>query len=64
MGTQQGGHKTAEKNRKKDPAFYARIGAMGGRKSRGGGFSNRDLASRAGKIGGKLSRRPGSLALA
>lgn len=57
MGTKQGGFKAAIKNRKKDPAFYARIGAMGGRKSRGGGFTDRNLASRAGKIGGAISRR-------
>lgn len=62
MGTKQGGYKAAEKNRKRDPAFYARIGAMGGRKSRGGGFSNREIASRAGKIGGAVSRRPAALA--
>lgn len=61
MGTKQGGHKTAAKNRMKDPAFYARIGAMGGRKSRGGGFSNREIASRAGKIGGAISRRTPAL---
>lgn len=57
MGTKTGGIKAAKKNRKNDPAFYARIGAMGGRKSRGGGFTNRELASRAGKIGGAISRR-------
>ena len=61
MGTTKGGIKTAAKNRKKDPAFYARIGALGGRKSRGGGFVNRELASRAGKIGGAISRRTPAL---
>ena len=65
MGTKQGGVSTAETNRKKYGAdFYKRIGAAGGRKSRGGGFSNREIASRAGKIGGKISRRQSALAAA
>lgn len=37
--------------------FYAEIGTIGGRKGRTGGFfANRELASRAGKIGGRISR--------
>lgn len=58
-GTSIGGHRAAEKNRLlhgKD--FYARIGAIGGRKGTTGGFAaNRDLARRAGRIGGLKSRR-------
>jgi len=62
MGTKQGGFSTAETNRKKHGAdFYKKIGAMGGKKSRGGGFSNREVASKAGKIGGAISRRPRAL---
>ena len=65
MGTKQGGFSAARKNRKRHGSdFYSRIGAMGGRKSRGGGFSNPEVASRAGKIGGKISRRPKALATA
>lgn len=42
---------------KRDKAFYKRIGAMGGKKSRGGGFSDRKLASAAGKKGGASLKR-------
>lgn len=35
-----------------------RIGAIGGKRGNTGGFyGNRELASRAGKIGGRISRR-------
>lgn len=38
--------------------FYAYIGSIGGKRGHTGGFyANRELARRAGKIGGKLSRR-------
>ena len=38
--------------------FYARIGAIGGRKSGTGGFyANRELARIAGAKGGKISKR-------
>lgn len=38
--------------------FYKRIGAIGGRKGRTGGFyANRELARIAGKKGGTISRR-------
>ena len=37
---------------------FQRIGSLGGKKSTGGGFAaNPELASRAGKIGGSISRR-------
>ena len=58
-GTKEGGKKAAETNQKlhgKD--FYARIGAKGGRNGHTGGFAaNRELASRAGRIGGRKSKR-------
>lgn len=59
MGTKDGGIAAAATNKKKYGAeFYAKIGAMGGKKSRTGGFyANRDLASRAGAKGGTISRR-------
>lgn len=57
-GTTNGGKVAAEKNLAKDPAFYAKIGAMGGRKGHTGGFyANRELASRAGMKGGAISKR-------
>lgn len=58
-GTKEGGKKAAATNQKlhgKD--FYARIGAKGGRNGHTGGFAaNRELASRAGRIGGRKSKR-------
>jgi uncharacterized protein len=58
-GTKAGGKAAADTNKKKHGAdFYARIGAMGGKKGRTGGFfANRDLAREAGRKGGRISRR-------
>ena len=58
-GTPKGGAAAAEPNKKKyGPDFYARIGAMGGKKGTTGGFfANRDLAREAGRKGGRISRR-------
>lgn len=58
-GTKAGGKAAAETNRKNHGKnFYARIGAMGGKKGRTGGFyANRDLARIAGAKGGRISRR-------
>jgi len=58
-GTKAGGQAAAATNRKKHGSdFYARIGAMGGKKGRTGGFyANRDLARTAGAKGGRISRR-------
>lgn len=58
-GTPQGGKMAAKTNKAKHgPDFYARIGAMGGKKGRTGGFfANRDLAREAGRKGGRISRR-------
>lgn len=58
-GTVQGGKSAAATNKKKyGKDFYARIGAKGGRLGRTGGFAaNRDLARKAGKLGGTVSRR-------
>jgi general stress protein YciG len=60
VGTNKlGGAKAAATNKAlygKD--FYARIGAKGGEAGHTGGFyANRELASRAGAIGGAKSRR-------
>ena len=61
-GTPKGGRLAAEKNKKRHGAdFYARIGRMGGQKSRNGGFAageaGRKRASYYGAIGGSISRR-------
>ena len=62
-GTKQGGLDAAQTNKSKYGAdFYARIGAEGGRRGRTGGFfADRELARRAGAIGGRISRRTSSL---
>lgn len=58
-GTVKGGKQAAETNRKKyGKDFYARIGAVGGKKGTTGGFAaNRELARIAGAKGGRISRR-------
>lgn len=57
-GTKAGGQKAAAKNLQRDPEFYAKIGAKGGRNGRTGGFAaNPELARIAGAKGGRISRR-------
>lgn len=58
-GTISGGKAAANTNKKRHGAdFYARIGAMGGKKGRTGGFAaNPQLARIAGAKGGRISRR-------
>lgn len=58
-GTEKGGKQAASTNKQRyGKDFYARIGAMGGKKSRTGGFAaNRELARLAGAKGGRISRR-------
>jgi len=58
-GTKDGGKAAASTNKTKyGPDFYAKIGAMGGKKGRTGGFyANRELARLAGAKGGRISRR-------
>jgi len=57
-GTKAGGKLAAQKNLAKDPLFYAKIGAKGGRNGRTGGFAaNPELARVAGAKGGRISRR-------
>lgn len=52
-GTRIGGLKAAAKNRAKDPQFYQKIGAKGGKVSGPrGGFSDRAFARQAGIKGG------------
>ncbi len=58
-GTKAGGAKTRETMYAKyGKDVYAKIGAIGGANGHTGGFyANRELASRAGKKGGHISRR-------
>lgn len=58
-GTKNGGIKAAATNKERHgDDFYESIGRNGGKKSRGGGFSqNHDLAVAAGRKGGRNSVR-------
>lgn len=58
-GTKIGGIKAAQSNRERHGNdFYGRIGSLGGKKSRGGGFAaNPELARIAGARGGRRSKR-------
>lgn len=58
-GTKIGGVKAAATNKKKHGKdFYKRIGALGGQKSKGGGFAaNPEIAREAGRRGGLKSRK-------
>lgn len=59
-GTAAGGRKARDTNLADNPNYYREIGGRGGRATYDGkkGFaSNRELASRAGRIGGLKSRR-------
>jgi hypothetical protein len=58
-GTAKGGKLAAKKNKTKHGKdFYKRIGALGGRSGHTGGFyANRELARKAGAVGGRVSRR-------
>lgn len=60
-GTVEGGRKAAATNKELyGEDFYQRAGHAGGLKSKGGGFAlDRDLAARAGRKGGKISRKRG-----
>lgn len=62
-GTKTGGAKAAQTNKELyGEDFYAKIGAIGGRKGTTGGFyANRELARIAGAKGGRRSRRGNKL---
>jgi general stress protein YciG len=59
-GTRDGGLKTAQTNKERyGKDWYCIIGAKGGKNGTTGGFyANRELASEAGRKGGRISRRP------
>lgn len=58
-GTKEGGRKAAATNKAKyGKEFYARIGQIGGKNGRTGGFAaNPALARIAGAKGGRISKR-------
>ena len=57
-GTIEGGKAAAATNKARDEDFYKKIGAIGGKNGRTGGFfANRELARVAGAKGGRISRR-------
>lgn len=67
-GTPQGGKRAAKTNKERQgEGFYQRIGAIGGKRSKLGGFASQktsqdgrtgqDRAKAAGSIGGKRSKR-------
>jgi len=58
-GTKKGGVAAAKTNKTRHGKdFYARIGAKGGKLGTTGGFAaNRELARKAGAVGGRKSRR-------
>ena len=60
-GTKAGGRKAAAANKERyGDDFYRMIGSKGGQNGNTGGFANdRELARRAGAIGGRMSSRAG-----
>ena len=58
-GTKEGAKKASQTNKELyGEDFYKRIGAVGGRLGKTGGFyANRELARTAGAKGGRISRR-------
>lgn len=57
-GSVSGGLSAAATIKKRDPDHFQRIGAMGGKKGRTGGFyADRKLAHTAGRKGGAKSKR-------
>ena len=59
VGTKEGGKKAAITNRlKHGDGFYAEIGRIGGKNGTTGGFAyDREVARRAGSIGGRRSKK-------
>lgn len=58
-GTVRGGKKAGRTNKQRyGKDYYKKIGALGGKKSIGGGFAaNPELAREAGRKGGMVSKR-------
>lgn len=56
-GTKEGGRKAAETNLTNDPNFYKRIGSIGGKNGRTGGFyRDSDRAREEGAKGGRIGK--------
>lgn len=62
-GSRQGAQKVKAKLLARDPDYYKKIGAKGGRNGTGvkGFAANKELAREAGKKGGAISRRSKSI---
>lgn len=57
-GSKIGGLKARDKNLAKNPRYYVEMGRTGGLKKVPKGFAlNRELAARAGALGGRTSKR-------
>lgn len=58
-GTREGGLKAAKTNKERHgKEFYKKIGKVGGERGTTGGFAaNPELARKAGRKGGKISKR-------
>lgn len=64
-GTKAGGAKAAKTNKERydhlfpdeEHGYYGKIGGIGGKISRGGGFSNPELAAAAGRKGGSAPHK-------
>lgn len=59
-GTKIGGLKAAKTNKERDPNFYARIGAIGGRNGHSGGFSANGRVGKDGLTGPERARIAGA----
>ena len=58
-GTKEGAAKASKTIKSKNPDFFREIGAEGGKVRVKKGFAtNTELASKAGRKGGKISKRP------
>lgn len=56
IGRVKGGKKAAATIRAREPNFYRKIGSLGGKANRTGGFyKNPERAKELGKVGGKVS---------
>lgn len=57
MGTSEGARKFRDKQLKKDPDYYKKLGSKGGKKSTNRPFKDTDFAKQAGSKGGQAKRK-------